>query len=442
MASPMHSEMQMVWDFSIVLARRLLLWSALSIATGVALMALYPPWRETFGGGFGLQAVLWGAIDAGIAGFGIANTRKSINAAAGQDRAAVAAAARRDAERLKRLLWINTGLDVLYVAGGLTWALTRGATDPFAAGTGWGIVLQGAFLFLFDLLHARAVPLDETADFDLDLFRDEEHQPFAWEGGAAAAVLVHGFGGTPAEMRALGRELNAAGWTVQGILLPGFGEDIATLPRRSHEEWREAVQRAATELRSTGHGPLLLVGYSMGSAAALAATPQVQPDGLALVAPFWWQERAWLRIVGGALRPFLPSSFRPLSRANFGDPRIQQGLSKFLPGADLTDPQVQAALRQLRFPLRLVEQVRDLSAAALAAAAGVTAPVLLVQGATDPVVRVPATRRLAERFPAEVGYVEVAGAHDLTLPDSPAWPAVSAAVLAFAESVRASKGEV
>jgi carboxylesterase len=251
-------------------------------------------------------------------------------------------------------------------------------------------------------------------------------------------VLVHGFGGTPAEMRALGQMLNAAGWTVRGLLLPGFGSDLASLPRRSHEEWQGAVRGAAGELRSAGHRPLILVGYSMGSTVSLAATPQAQPDGLALVAPFWWQEKTWMRVVGGALRPFLPSSFRPLSKANFNDPRIREGISKFLPGANLEDPQVQAGLRKLQFPLRLVEQVRDVSLAAFGAAAGVTVPVLMVQGTEDPVVRMPATLRLAQQFPGGVHYVEVAGGHDLTLPDRPTWGGVSGAVLAFAEALKAA----
>jgi pimeloyl-ACP methyl ester carboxylesterase len=196
------------------------------------------------------------------------------------------------------------------------------------------------------------------------------------------------------------------------------------------------VDHAATELRDAGHRPLLLLGYSMGSTVSLAAAPSVRPDGLVLVAPFWWQEKKWLRIVGAALRPFLPSSFRPLSRANFDDPRIREGISKFLPGANLADPQVQAGLRKLRFPLRLVEQVIELSRVAFGAAAGVAAPVLLVQGAADPVVRISATQELAGQFPNGARYVEVVGEHDLTLPDSVAWPEVEDAVLQFAETMK------
>jgi len=427
--------MRYIWDFSLVLARRLLLWSALSIASGAALMWAQPAWRDSFWGGFGLQAVVWGLIDGGIAGFGIANTRKRIAGSTGQDEAIASAQAERDARSLKRLLWINTGLDVIYVAGGLAWALTRGAQDAFAAGTGWGIVLQGAFLFLFDLFHARAVPVGEPAPLALNLFAEDEHQPFALEGKAPGAVLVHGFGGTPAEMHALGQALNAAGWTVRAPLLPGFGSGLATLPERSQQEWQEAVRETAAELRAEGHHPLLLVGYSLGSAISLAATPGVAPDGLALIAPFWWQDRPWLGVAGAAVRPFLPSSFRPFSRANFSDPRIREGIAKFLPGANVDDPQVQAGLRELRFPLRLVEQVRDLSREAFRAAAGVRVPVVLVQGSADPVVRTPATRKLAQQFPGEVRYVEVAGGHELTTPDGPAWDDVSGAVLALANAL-------
>ncbi len=48
------------------------------------------------------------------------------------------------------------------MAGGLTLVATLGATDPFAAGNGWGIVVQGGFLFVFDLLHARATPMGDA----------------------------------------------------------------------------------------------------------------------------------------------------------------------------------------------------------------------------------------------------------------------------------------
>ncbi len=434
----MNAPTKLIWDFSLVLARRLMLWAGLSVIAGFILVATQIPqgWTTTFWGGFGSQAILWGAIDGIIAAFGIYGTRRSIRRAGEGDEAAATAAAKKDAQRLRRLLWINTGLDLLYVAGGLAWALTRGADDPFAAGVGWGIVVQGAFLFIFDLLHARAIPLEEPAPLELNLFQGPEHQPFTWEAGRPAAVLMHGFGGTPAEMRDLGHKLHDAGWTVQGVLLPGFGPDITSLPERSYLEWVATAEDAVKGLKATGHAPVMLVGYSLGSAVSLAAAGQVQVDGLALVAPFWWRERGWMRVLGAAIRPFLPSNFRPLNKANFDDPRFREGLSKFLPGTDLDDPEAREGLRNLRFPLDVIEQIREVSVVAFASASHVGEPVLMVQGLTDPVVRIPATKKLAGQFPNGVSYTEVDGGHDIVQADKPTWDAVSQAVMTFAETLQ------
>ena len=72
-------------------------------------------------------------------------------------------------------------------------------------------------------------------------------------------------------MRPLAELLHQDGWTVHGLLLPGFGPEIATLPQRHRDEWIAAVQDALGALRQAGHRPLLLVGYSMGAAEIAAA---------------------------------------------------------------------------------------------------------------------------------------------------------------------------
>ena len=67
----------------------------------------------------------------------------------------------------------------------------------------------------------------------LPLFTEDEHQPFRKSARGAmrgAALLVHGFPGTPADMRPLAASLAAAGWDVDAPLLPGFGPEIITLP--------------------------------------------------------------------------------------------------------------------------------------------------------------------------------------------------------------------
>jgi hypothetical protein len=131
-----------VHTFSRNVSLRLLLWSALSKTVGVLLWRRGAPfWR-----GFGAQAVGWGAIDGLIALSGLRPGR--------QPPADPARAAR----NLRRLLWFNAALDVGYMAGGVWLAHSKGRDDTGWRGQGWGIVVQGAFLFLFDLVHARRTP--------------------------------------------------------------------------------------------------------------------------------------------------------------------------------------------------------------------------------------------------------------------------------------------
>ena len=80
------------------------------------------------------------------------------------------------------------------------------------------------------------------------MFQGEEHRPFLLNGDRGAALLVHGFPGTPAEMRPLATVLNNAGWTTKGILLPGFGAEIETLGGRDPADWVESVRLAASAL--------------------------------------------------------------------------------------------------------------------------------------------------------------------------------------------------
>ena len=48
---------------------------------------------------------------------------------------------------------------------------------PFTAGNGWGIIVQGGFLFIFDLLHAVAVPRREAALPAFEIFSGRSTRP-------------------------------------------------------------------------------------------------------------------------------------------------------------------------------------------------------------------------------------------------------------------------
>jgi hypothetical protein len=139
-----------IWQYYKAITRRLLVWSIVSVIAGVVLLALGALWQ-----GVGLQAIAWGAIDAAIALVGGWVTRRRRVGLADPSASEVLA---REARNLRRILLINTGLDVLYITGGVILALTLGTQNLFWRGNGWGIVIQGGFLFFFDLFHALACP--------------------------------------------------------------------------------------------------------------------------------------------------------------------------------------------------------------------------------------------------------------------------------------------
>ena len=119
-------------------------------------------------------------------------------------------------------------------------------------------------------------------------YTDPEHEPFLFEAGSSRALLIHGFLGSPRELRPLAQELADAGVTARGVLLPGFGADIARLKTVRAKEWLAAA-RAAWEETREGASRTTLIGFSMGGAVALrlAAEAGLAPDQLILLAPHW-----------------------------------------------------------------------------------------------------------------------------------------------------------
>lgn len=135
-----------IWKLQGRISRHLLIWSALSVVAGVALLFAAPFWR-----GVGLQALVWGVIDAAIAGFGLLTLRRKRN----RPDAGRPDVLTKETRNLRRLLLINAGLDVLYlVAGGV---VLYAFTTEFARGNGVGIIVQGGFLLLFDTFYALRV---------------------------------------------------------------------------------------------------------------------------------------------------------------------------------------------------------------------------------------------------------------------------------------------
>lgn len=265
-------------------------------------------------------------------------------------------------------------------------------------------------------------------------FDGAEHQSFSWQAGDHAALLLHGFPGTPAEMRPLGKVLNDAGWTVHGLMLPGLGADIATLENRSFQDWLDAASQAMEELQLQ-HSLVILVGYSMGGALALRTALEKRPAGLVLLAPFWSFGEGWRRLLWPAFQLLL-RHIKPLKRADFNTTEVRRALQRMYQSIDLDNPQIQHALRQTTVSLDSIAQVRQLGLSAFDRAAEIDVPTLVLQGNQDKVVRPTCTARLRKRLPNTVQYHELNAGHDLVDSRGSAWVDVKNRILTFADSIQ------
>ncbi|MCE7946411.1 MAG: alpha/beta fold hydrolase [Chloroflexi bacterium CFX4] len=266
-------------------------------------------------------------------------------------------------------------------------------------------------------------------------FQGAEHAPFLMQGGKAAALMVHGFPGTPADIRPLADCLSALDWTVQGILLPGFGVEIETLPKRTHKEWSAAVREALQALQKD-HAPVLLVGHSMGGALVMGVAAETPADGLILSAPFskieniLWGMMPVFRALFPEVRPFR------LIRLDFSKPEVREGIRNFMPDADLDDPQVQHAIRDLRLPITVFEQIRQVGQRAFNLAPQLKMPAFILQGTEDTLVKPHLTRQLVSRYGGAVRYLEVPAEHSLIDPRAAYWSQVENALREFVEQFR------
>jgi hypothetical protein len=138
------------WRAARRVGRQLAVWALLSVAGAGLLAGL----AAAVGGdlavtlrALALQFVVWGAIDGVIAAFGERDRRGRIARGEHRDPAAT----RAFGARLRRLLRLNAGLDLVYVAVGA--ALLVGWRTPAGLGHGLGVLVQGGFLLVFDVWH-------------------------------------------------------------------------------------------------------------------------------------------------------------------------------------------------------------------------------------------------------------------------------------------------
>jgi carboxylesterase len=106
--------------------------------------------------------------------------------------------------------------------------------------------------------------------------------PFDLAGDGPAVLCLHGFTGTPYEMRPLGEACAARGMRAVGPALPGHCVTPQELARTRHEAWLDAAREQLGSLRGE-HERVFVAGLSMGGLLALAMAAEGRVDALAVV---------------------------------------------------------------------------------------------------------------------------------------------------------------
>jgi carboxylesterase len=181
-------------------------------------------------------------------------------------------------------------------------------------------------------------------------------------------LLIHGFTGSPAEMRPMGQYLAAKGYTVVGPLLPGHGTNWQDLARRKWPEWTEAVEQAYRRLQGRC-GQVFICGGSMGGLLTLYLAERhpeiagIVPMAPALFTADWRSGLAWAIKYRIQFKPYVP--------ARDGD--------------DLTDPEARARYlwSYMGTPVAAAEQLNLLKHSVRRDLRKITLPVLILMSTRD-----------------------------------------------------------
>ncbi len=199
----------------------------------------------------------------------------------------------------------------------------------------------------------------------VDLTHDPRARAFRFEGGPRGCLLLHGFTGTPSEVRPIGERLAAEGYAVIAPELPGHSTRAEDLAQTRWPDWFGAALAAWDELGKTA-SVRVAAGLSMGGLVVLHLVHErpAEVAAMALLAPALElanQRQAELSIWLAAL-PWVPRRLAMMPKRG-GDP-------------------LRANYDQI--PLRALASMVELQRRVRSELAAIRAPALLCEGGQDP----------------------------------------------------------
>ena len=189
---------------------------------------------------------------------------------------------------------------------------------------------------------------------------------FFLEGGTVGVLLIHGFTGSPPEMRLIGDYLHQRGYTVSGPLLPGHGTTVEDMNRCKWTDWTVHVENALAELQARCE-TVFVGGLSMGSLLTLYLIAQhPELSGAILYSPAAWP--ADRRIYLTPVLKYLIQTKSKSGESDLTDPKADLQLWSYEEQPTLAAHQLLNLVRKVRrllprvtCPLLIIHSTRDTS---------------------------------------------------------------------------------
>jgi carboxylesterase len=136
-------------------------------------------------------------------------------------------------------------------------------------------------------------------------------EPFFFPGGRTGILLIHGFTGTPKEVRCMGEYLNRElGFTCLGVRLAGHATRPKDMIRSRWTDWTASVEDGYNLLRGATDS-VYFVGISMGGALSLLMSTKLDVKGIvAMSAPYRMPEEhpAWQIQLFSYFKTYMPKN--------------------------------------------------------------------------------------------------------------------------------------
>jgi len=123
----------------------------------------------------------------------------------------------------------------------------------------------------------------------------KQPEPFTFEAGPRAVLLLHGFTGHSADVRMLGRYLEKQGYTSHAPIFRGHGDVPEALLDTNPTEWWEDVVQAYRHLQELGYKDIAVAGLSLGGALGLKLASREDVKGIiTMCSPMYFDNREQL----------------------------------------------------------------------------------------------------------------------------------------------------